>query len=52
MYYPLVQDNPLKVGSYGKITFPGALGVNQWVIIVPVVLVFGYMLYWVDKKEL
>ncbi len=50
--FPLIQDNLLKVGVYDKITFPGVLGVNHWAIIVPVVLVFGFMLYWVDKKGL
>lgn len=50
--YPLLQGNLLKAGVYGKLTFPTLLGVNQWIVIVPVVLVFGELLFWLDRKGL
>ncbi len=48
--YPLLQGKLLKVGVYGKLTFPLLLGVNHWVVIVPVVLVFGSLLFWIVRK--
>ena len=49
--HPLIQDNLLKVGSFGKLTLPQLLGVNHWVLIVPMVLVFGGFLFWLDRQE-
>lgn len=34
-------NNLLKVGAFGKITIPGLLGANPWVVIVPVVVVYS-----------
>lgn len=48
--YPFVQDDFLKIGDYGKLTVPDLLGVNPWLVIVPVVIVLGGMLAWLDKK--
>jgi hypothetical protein len=50
--YPFIQGNLLKVGVYGKLTLPALLGVNPRVLIVPVVLVFGSLLFWLDRKGL
>jgi hypothetical protein len=50
--YPFIQGNLMKVGSFGKLTFPGLLGVNAWVLIVPVVFAFGGFLVWLDRKGL
>lgn len=49
--YPLIQNNPLKVGAYEKLTLPG-LGVNHWVVIVPLVVGCGALLVWLDRKGL
>jgi hypothetical protein len=49
---PLIQGNLLQVEGYGKLTFPGLFGVNHWILIVPVVLVFGVLLFWIDRKGL
>ena len=49
---PLIQGNLLQVGAYGKLTFPGLFGVNHWILIVPVVPVFGVLLFWIDRKGL
>ena len=48
--FPLIQNNLLKMGSFGKLTLPQLLGVNHWVLIVPMVLVFGGFLFWLDRK--
>jgi xanthosine utilization system XapX-like protein len=50
--FPLIQDNLLKVGVYGKLTLPGLLGANHWVVIVPMVLGCGALLVWLDRKGL
>ncbi len=48
--YPYIKDNFLKIGNYGKPTIPQLLGVNPWAVIIPVVLVFGGLLIWLDRK--
>lgn len=48
--YPLIQDNLLKVGALGKLTLPGVLGVNHWLIIVAAVIVLGGFVLWLDRK--
>jgi uncharacterized protein len=50
--YPFIQGNVLTVGVYGKLTLPGLLGVNHWVVIGPVVVVLGALLVWLDRKGL
>jgi len=50
--FPLIQNNLLKLGEFGKLTLPQLLGVNHWVLIVPMVVVFGGFLFWLDRKEL
>lgn len=50
--YPLIKGNLLTVGPYGKLTFPALAGVNHWVLIAPLVLVFGGFLLWLDRKGL
>lgn len=48
--YPLIQENLLKTGAYGKLTFPALAGVNHWGLIVPAVFVFGGFLLWLDRQ--
>lgn len=50
--YPFIQGNLLKVGNYGKLSLSAVLGVNPWVVIVPMVVVFGGFLFWLDRKGL
>ncbi len=49
--YPLIQDNLLKTGVYGKLTLPGLLGINHWLVIVPLVVVLGAFLVWLDRRH-
>jgi hypothetical protein len=48
--YPLVRDNLLKVGVYGKLSFPTVVGVNHWAVILPLVFVVGGFLLWLERK--
>jgi len=50
--YPLVQNNLLKFGDYGKLTIPTLIGTDPWLVIVPIVVVFGSTLFWLEKKGL
>jgi hypothetical protein len=50
--YPLIQENLLKVGVYGKLTLPDLFGTNHWVVIVPMVVGCGALLVWLDRKGL
>lgn len=49
--YPLIQNNLLKLGDYGKLTLPTLLGVNPWAIIVPFAVVVAAILLWMDKLD-
>jgi hypothetical protein len=40
------------VGVYGKLTVSGLLGVNHWIVIVPLVLLGGWLLIRLDTKGL
>jgi hypothetical protein len=48
--YPLIKDTLLRAGDFGKLTLPGLLGVNHWVVIVPLVAVGGAALVWLDRR--
>ena len=48
--YPLIQGNLLKVGAYGKLTFPALLGVSHWILIAAALVIFGGFLFWLDRK--
>ncbi len=50
--YPLISDNLLKVGVYGKLTIPGLFGVGHWAAVVPALILFGGLLVWLDRKGL
>jgi hypothetical protein len=49
--YPLIQNNLLKWGDYGKLTIPALLGADPWLVIVPVALVAGGVLLWAERIE-
>jgi uncharacterized membrane protein YedE/YeeE len=50
--YPLMKRTVLTWGDLGKITLPGIIGVNHW-IVVPVFVVAGAgLFYWFEKKNL
>jgi len=49
--YPFLTTNLLRVGNYGKLTLPGVLGVNHWMVIVPLAVALGAFLLWLDRRE-
>jgi len=50
--YPLMKRTVLTWGDLGKITLPGILGVNHWMV-VPVFILAGLgLFYWFEKKNL
>ena len=49
--YPFIQDNLLKLGDYGKLTFPTLLGVDPWFMIVPLAIVVSGILLWMDSLD-
>jgi uncharacterized protein len=40
----------LKLGAFGKLTLPSALGVNHWIVIVPLAIIVAVALRWIDRK--
>lgn len=50
--YPLLQDTVLTWGSMGKITLHGILGINHWIVIVILIIVFVGLFRWFEKKNL
>jgi hypothetical protein len=40
----------LELGAFGKVTLPSLLGVNHWMVIVPLVIVAAVALRWIDRK--
>jgi len=49
--YPLVQNNLLKFGDYGKLTIPTLLAVDPWLVIVPFAIVVSGILLWMDQID-
>jgi hypothetical protein len=50
--FPLVQRTVLTWGDFGKLTLPGLLGINHWVVIVILVAAFTGLFVWFEKKGL
>ena len=50
--YPFIKDTLLRIGDFGKLTLPSLLGVGHWAVILPLVVVLGGALVWLDRKGL
>ncbi|MBN1512915.1 MAG: YeeE/YedE family protein [Phycisphaerae bacterium] len=50
--YPAMQKSVLTWGDFGAVTLAGALGVNAWVPIVVLTLVFLLLFRWFEKLRL
>jgi uncharacterized membrane protein YedE/YeeE len=50
--YPLMKKTVLTWGDFGKITLPDVLGINHWIVIVILVVVFIGLFYWFEKEGL
>ena len=47
----MIQDNFLKLGDYGKLTFPTVLGVDPWLVIVPFVIIVSGILFLMERID-
>ncbi|MFO7368983.1 MAG: YeeE/YedE thiosulfate transporter family protein [Bacteroidales bacterium] len=47
--YPKLKDNIMKKGYFGDITIPRLLKVNDWVVVVPAVVLIVLLLFWIEK---
>jgi uncharacterized protein len=50
--YPAMKGSVLTWGVYGKITIPGALGINHWIVVAFFVILGVVMFRWFEKKGL
>jgi uncharacterized membrane protein YedE/YeeE len=50
--YPLMKASILKWGSLGKITLPVVLGMNAWLLIIPLGLIYMGLFFFFEKKRL
>ncbi len=51
-FFPLIKRTVLTWGNYGKITIPGILGVNHWIVIVIMIILGIIMFRFFEKKGL
>ena len=49
--YPYIANNLLTLGAFGKLTLPSLLGVNHWLVIVPLAVLVAVMLRWIDRQR-
>jgi len=50
--YPALQTTVLTWGNLGKITLHGVLGLNHWIVIIVLIVLFVGMFRWFEKKNL
>ena len=49
-FFPLMKRTVLTWGNYGKITIPGILGVNHWIVIV-IMIILGILMFRLFEKK-
>ncbi|HOP47459.1 MAG TPA: YeeE/YedE thiosulfate transporter family protein [Desulfobacteraceae bacterium] len=50
--YPALKTNILAWGKKGEITLYGILGINHWIVILILIIIFCIVFYWFEKKKL
>lgn len=50
--YPYLKSTVYQLGDFGKITLPAALGVNHWIILVALVILYLFILLFLERKGL
>lgn len=50
--YPGLSKGILKKGFFGTVTLPELLKVNDWVVVVPMVIILSLILYWIESAGL
>jgi hypothetical protein len=48
--YPALKTNVLAWADFGKITLPGILGINHWIVIGILIIAFCSLFYFFEKK--
>jgi uncharacterized membrane protein YedE/YeeE len=51
-FYPALKGTVLTWGNFGKVTLPGVLGINHWIVIAVLCVVFVGLFGWFEKKRL
>jgi hypothetical protein len=50
--FPYLKGTVLTWGDFGKITLPGVLGINHWIVIIVLAVLFITLFRWFEKKGL
>lgn len=50
--YPALKSSILAWGNYGKITLPGILGMNHWIVIIIMAVLYIGLFYLFEKKNM
>ena len=50
--YPRLAGGILKKGDFGDLTLPRLFRVNDWVVVIPVILIIIGLLYWIETAGL
>ncbi len=51
-FYPVLKGSVLMWGDFGKVTLPGVLGINHWIVIVVLCAAFVVLFRWFERKGL
>lgn len=49
LMYPKLRGGILKIGEFGDITLPRLLKVNDWVVVVPAIVLIILLLVWIER---
>jgi uncharacterized membrane protein YedE/YeeE len=50
--FPTMKATVLTWGNFGKLTLPQAIGINHWIVIIPIVAGSVFLFRWFEKKGL
>lgn len=50
--FPTLKTTVLTWGNFGKLTLPQVLGINHWLVIIPLSVLILLLFRWFEKKEL
>jgi len=50
--YPALKDSVIGWGDFGKVTLPGILGLNEWVVIIAVGALFMWLFFIFERHDL
>lgn len=50
--YPAMESSVLTWGNFGKITLPDVTGINEWILIVLLIIIFFLLFRFLGKKGL